>query len=221
MNREINYYFDMDGVITIYERDAYPPKSDRFSTLNEHYYATVKPDGKMIDVIKGMRFDKNCSFLDNQHKRPEMPHTYGKHYKFGYRLHTLSALTNRGDIFLEQKNDKLEWLKNQFGILDSETDMTSAHASMLPISPHFSASNKRYIGEALSGDCKLYRTDILIDDYNNNLIEWENAGGTSIKYCNGINSPESWKGLCITENMTSEQIVQFLYAIAESYDINK
>ena len=36
--------------------------------------------------------------------------------------------------------------------------------------------------------------DILIDDYNPRLFNWEMRGGTAIKYLNGINSKESWHG---------------------------
>lgn len=41
-------------------------------------------------------------------------------------------------------------------------------------------------------------TDILIDDYNKNLTEWQQAGGQSVKYVNHINDKgsvgEMWKG---------------------------
>lgn len=40
----------------------------------------------------------------------------------------------------------------------------------------------------------LNRKDILIDDYNPRLFNWDMRGGTAIKYLNGINSPESWHG---------------------------
>lgn len=35
---------------------------------------------------------------------------------------------------------------------------------------------------------------ILVDDFNPNLDDWESAGGTSIKYLNGVNNPRSWAG---------------------------
>ena len=44
-------------------------------------------------------------------------------------------------------------------------------------------------------DHELTRDDILIDDYNKNLTEWSQKGGTSIKYCNGINNPDSFEGI--------------------------
>ena len=42
---------------------------------------------------------------------------------------------------------------------------------------------------------RLDKRDILIDDFSVNLIEWQNAGGTGIKYLNGVNGTKgSWKG---------------------------
>ena len=38
----------------------------------------------------------------------------------------------------------------------------------------------------------LQANDILIDDFNPNLEEWENAGATAIKFLNGNNSPDTW-----------------------------
>lgn len=46
----------------------------------------------------------------------------------------------------------------------------------------------RFLGRPLS------KQDILIDDFNENLILWKNAGGSAIKYLNGLNSPESYDG---------------------------
>ena len=40
----------------------------------------------------------------------------------------------------------------------------------------------------------LKKSDILIDDWNDNLYSWMAKGGTAIKYLNGINSAESWNG---------------------------
>lgn len=45
--------------------------------------------------------------------------------------------------------------------------------------------------------------DILIDDYNKNLNEWQSAGGTSIKYCNGINTPATFSGTKINKHTDS------------------
>ncbi len=45
---------------------------------------------------------------------------------------------------------------------------------------------QRWLGRNLQTD------DILIDDFNPNLYEWENAGATAIKFLNGNNSPDTW-----------------------------
>ena len=40
---------------------------------------------------------------------------------------------------------------------------------------------------------ELSKEDILIDDHSPNLIAWEQAGGTAIKWCNGINDSRKSK----------------------------
>ena len=54
----------------------------------------------------------------------------------------------------------------------------------------------------------LNKHDVLIDDYNPRLFNWEMRGGTAIKYLNGINSRNSWHGVCIGHglNMTVEDM---------------
>ena len=45
------------------------------------------------------------------------------------------------------------------------------------------------------------QNDYLIDDYTKNLLEWDVAGGTGIKYLNGINhTNKTWKGLLVDDN---------------------
>lgn len=54
----------------------------------------------------------------------------------------------------------------------------------------------------------LNRHDVLIDDYNPRLFNWEMRGGTAIKYLNGINTSVSWHGVCIGHgtNLSVEQM---------------
>lgn len=40
-------------------------------------------------------------------------------------------------------------------------------------------------------------TDMLIDDFNENLASWETAGGRSVKWLNGANNADSWDGVSI------------------------
>ena len=189
----INLYFDMDGVLAVYDRQAYPPNSNLYCTVGKHYYQTVTPDQRAINAFVTLAVNnKNSAYRQ-------------------ISLHTLSSLSCKGKIFLEQMSDKKKWLCE---------NIKSKHPGA-SYQTHFAGSQKRYIGEALSDNRKLSRSDILVDDYNDNLAKWEQAGGTSVKYCNGINSSDSWKGFCITEDMSSEEIVNFLEAIATSYNIER
>lgn len=62
-------------------------------------------------------------------------------------------------------------------------------------------------GIIISSQKQDYAKDsILIDDYNNNLIKWEENGGIGIKYLNGINSETSWDGYKATDENIKELI---------------
>lgn len=196
---EITYYFDMDGVVAEYDAHGYPPLTVLYKCPGHHYYAKRKPDKKAIAVVKQLyeRLIKYKSYNDAP---------------VGYALRILSTLTMQGNIYLEQAGDKKEWIRKYLPFMYDIDDRLSVH---------FAGSKKRYIGEALSEKNKLQRTDILIDDYNKNLEAWEENGGTAVKYCNGLNSPDSWEGFCITPKMTDDEIVEFLLEIADSYNITK
>ena len=60
-------------------------------------------------------------------------------------------------------------------------------------------------------DMKLKKSDILIDDYKKNLAAWQTAGGTAIKYVNGINSLSDWPGPYIDSTaMSVEEAVNII-----------
>lgn len=66
--------------------------------------------------------------------------------------------------------------------------------------------------EYISGG--ISNSDYLIDDYTKNLIAWKNAGGTGIKYLNGINhTNKTWDGFLLSddESISSnlEQILEY------------
>lgn len=67
---------------------------------------------------------------------------------------------------------------------------------------------------------RLTDKDILIDDYNKNLLEWQKAGGTSVKAKNNINHKglhgELWKGDLIYITDTAESIVERMTKIIVS-----
>lgn len=81
--------------------------------------------------------------------------------------------------------DKLEWIGEHIPNFDIGT---------------------RFIGESQLDKSALFEHvrmsgltshDVLIDDYNPRLYNWEMRGGTAIKYLNGLNSEDSWHGTCI------------------------
>ena len=53
-------------------------------------------------------------------------------------------------------------------------------------------------------------TDVLIDDYNKNLQQWEEATGISVKLLNGLNSKCSWKGHFVKAYGTIKEIAETL-----------
>lgn len=54
----------------------------------------------------------------------------------------------------------------------------------------------------------LTKDDVLIDDYSINLIEWEAAGGTAIKWLNGINgNNNTFKGTRVQDIDTLHEIL--------------
>lgn len=67
---------------------------------------------------------------------------------------------------------------------------------------------------------RLTDKDILIDDYNKNLLEWQKAGGTSVKAKNNINHKglhgELWKSNLIDITDTAESIVERMTKIIVS-----
>lgn len=54
-------------------------------------------------------------------------------------------------------------------------------------------------GQKKSDYCE--KGDILIDDYSDNLLQWEKVGGVGIKMLNGRNSGKKWKGKTYGHNI--------------------
>ena len=55
----------------------------------------------------------------------------------------------------------------------------------------------------------------LIDDFNRNLYEWQEAGGTPVKYVNGINDTHrSFIGTRLDHTMSSEEIYRAILEMA-------
>lgn len=58
---------------------------------------------------------------------------------------------------------------------------------------------------------------ILIDDYTRNLVEWEKAGHTAIKYRTSVNGNHgTWKGPSINQKMTEQEMLEVIYRIIDN-----
>ena len=172
----MNCFFDMDGVLGVYERDAYVPPAFKWKTLGQHYFLHVKPDEKAVKLFELLS---------------DTP---------GINTFILTAVLNNGPICLEQINDKIQW--------------TREHVRNVDISKQFipTVSNKTRTIQAMlfQNENHLSPSDVLLDDYNPNLKAWQDAGGTAIKYLNGLNNGSTFKGIVLPQNMPAEQIAELL-----------
>lgn len=127
-------------------------------------------------------------------------------------VYFLSSISPNHDMYLEMYRDKLEALNELFTPVFDLNSFIACH------------QNKAETIAFIQGKERLQLNDVLIDDYNPNLEEWEKMGGTAIKYINGINSEESWNGYKINppENLPFEQkvkdILDFLYLFQSNFN---
>lgn len=112
-------------------------------------------------------------------------------------VHVLTNLTDYYPIWKEHRQDKIEWTKEYMPFINIETQYDTIH---IP----------KYLKAQKILQRPLTETDILISDYNPDLTPWENAGGTAVKYLNGINSEDSFSGLKIYPHMSSNDIREFI-----------
>jgi 5'(3')-deoxyribonucleotidase len=93
----------------------------------------------------------------------------------------------------EQIMDKMLWVSERYPIISLCNFIACG-------------SDKRNAISKIKG-MRLARQDILIDDYKKNLVSWASAGGTAIKYVNGINSVGDWPGPYIDKSMSVDEAV--------------
>lgn len=95
-------------------------------------------------------------------------------------VYTLSAFLNDSRYALIEKN---QWLDMHCPQIDEN------HRLFVP----YGQSKALFFDQ--HGLIPIISDDILIDDYTMNLVEWEESGGTGVKYMNGINHTHgTWKG---------------------------
>lgn len=156
------------------------------------YRTPVNEEGHTLFTLPGSRYFLSC--------RPDT--TMIEAYRLldamnAVPVHVITNITEDDPLSKEHTEDKYEWTKKVMPFINMHTQF-----SVIRIPKHAFAS------EMLQR--KLLPTDILISDYNHDLIPWEEAGGTGIKYLNGINSPDSFDGLKISYEMSSDNIRTFI-----------
>jgi len=134
---------------------------------------------------------KMLEVIDKMHQRSRYT---------GDRIYLLTSIPMSGAIFNEHFHDKIHWAHTWLPYLDIDSILISV-------------TSKRDAVEYIQNH-QLSDNDILIDDYNKNLNDWRKAGGHAIKYCNGINSPESFSGMKI---YSTQSVIEILKCLDESY----
>lgn len=177
----MTFYIDMDGVVARYDRSAYIGDTPMYRNKTLNYFRDLPPDPKMIAVVNKLLELKQDVVM-------------------------FTSVDNVGSYALVMIHDKIEWLHKNIPNLDTDKQFLASLSSKRSIAEaiKFNSSHTHINGQVLSID------DILIDDWNNNLNDWHDAGGTAIKYNNGINDPESFDGINLDIVMTTDDIVELL-----------
>ena len=171
------FWFDMDGVMAIYNREAYKGDDPIFSKLGYHYFRTVQPDMTIVRLIQCLSQRGDCT------------------------VYVLTKVSPAYDIMIEQLKDKAEWLARYFPFIgESHFYYTTGDKGILANNVLLKYSNRTI--------CK---SDILIDDFNQNLESWIKSGGSSVKYLNGLNSSDSFDGLKLLKGMGTEDAIKILF----------
>lgn len=163
------FFIDMDGVLAVYEPSDYMGDPMPFEAPGIHYF-----DNRPVDRDAGLFLALMMSRLRDGGV---------------YVLSTLSANASADpDLAFEHRSDKMRWLERLcagYG-LDAPPLLFAVQGGC----------TKATVAEMALGR-KLGPNDILVDDFNANLRAWTRAGGTGVKWLNGVNDAGSWHGASI------------------------
>ena len=111
----MNLYFDMDGVLVQYDKDAYKNEHAPGFLKGVHYFRELNPDEKMISVYQALRQE--------------------------FDTHIISRIiTNPSELCVEHMRDKIYWLvshgiyeqdKTLFSLTDKPTCVVSCKQRLL------------------------------------------------------------------------------------------
>lgn len=185
-------FFDMDGVLAVYEASAYQSVAGEipaFEDAQRHYFRSCLPDERMVEVARALRGVMPTAYLT--------------------KIHSDIAIAST------QFADKVEWLRAQ-GLDDDPlsgpqdpADRAYAPGIIACLCTNDCPTKAEWLASVLNDRPRA--GDILIDDRNEELQSWTRMGGVAIKYCNGYsNNANSWNGLSILPSHTASDIVTAL-----------
>lgn len=155
------YFFDMDGTLAVYEREAYEPFGNHpwYEKLRgTHYYRDLPAHLDMVRLVS-----RHLS------RHPE-------------RVWILTSIDHIPSMdFYQHAADKICWIQTYL------PDLLPDHFLIVRSRKPEGIQTKSLVAEKALGR-PLCPGDHLYDDYNSNLEDWRSSGGRPIKVINGINS---------------------------------
>ena len=180
-SKKLNIFFDLDGVLNILTN------YNSFFSDNPDY---LKP---------------NSNYFANT---PMNPHTHSilydlqrlyYHDKDNLSIYVITTIMNTNPkLETEHIKDKQKWFDKHFN-----NDNSKKKIKLIMVK----GNTKSHVVKRIL-DRNLTSNDILIDDFNENLKDWQINGGKAIKYINGNNSPKSFAGPKFTKDMDVYQLIQ-------------
>lgn len=120
----------------------------------------------------------------------------------GEDIYILSSFLNESKYALQEKQN---WLKKYLPELSDDKKIFVKYGD----------NKTAYIPN------KIGLNDYLIDDYTKNLLEWKEAGGTGIKFLNGINhTKKTWDGFMLKNNEKLTENLELILSYPEGYTKN-
>lgn len=179
----LQFYFDMDGVLAIFQDCRHLPLERKpFMKEGSHYFLHRMPDYKALEIFQTLY-------------GPAVP---------GASAKILTRLLDEDDhitpeLRREWWTDKRAWvLANTTGV-DTSKCFIASGPDKGRILDHVPLRLRKY--------------HVLVDDYNPNLRNWQSAGGTAVKYINDLNTPESFDGPCLMKSWSADKCVDVLLSL--------
>lgn len=158
-----NIFIDMDGCLAVYDRNAYIARPDTVAEyLIPGYFETCEVDENLVNFL-------NMLITLSEDNSINL-----------YVLTRVPDMRSIGqEIFQNITTSKMNWMNLKCDLHVDKKNIIITSSSKV-------AAACQKLGKQ-----HLDKNDILIDDFNNNLVDWKKAGGSAYKYVNGQNSAET------------------------------